>query len=251
MAQARGWHRRPVGLVGMLDGCLMGCMVWSCYAVVCFQKHAGDVSGASEAKAGGRRGRPVGLVGVLRGRLMVCMACPCYIVGRPQNHVVHVCEAIEAKCGRLTACMAHSCYAAGHLQKHASDVCGATMRHRWNAFGRVGNSRATATANSKRAQWKVYYKPCKEGIDVVVGHLMSGVGVDVGCALTKPFTLDPCFEQQQHSLHAISVEDEALSRVVARKNPLCDGVVCEQRLKFFYTVDAVGMGPSPASNYPK
>ena len=83
MAQAGGWHRRPVGLVGMLHGCLMGCMAWLCCGIVCFQKHTGDVSGASEAKAGGRRGRPVGLVGVLSGSLMACMACPCYVVGRP------------------------------------------------------------------------------------------------------------------------------------------------------------------------
>ena len=96
-------------------------MARPCYVVGRLQKHASDVCGATEAKAGGRRGRPVGLVGVLRGRLTACMARPCYAVGRLQKHARDVCRAFEAVAGgrhgrpvglvgvlrgRLTACMA-------------------------------------------------------------------------------------------------------------------------------------------------
>ena len=69
------------GHVGVLRGRLTACTARPCYAVGRQQKHASDVCGETEAKAGGRQGRPVGLVGLLRGRLMACMVRPCYAVG--------------------------------------------------------------------------------------------------------------------------------------------------------------------------
>ena len=75
-----------MGLVSVLRGRLIACMARPCYAFGRQQQHASNVSGETEAKAGGRQGRPVGLVGVLHGRSMACMACPCYAVGSLQEH---------------------------------------------------------------------------------------------------------------------------------------------------------------------
>ena len=38
-------HGRPVGLVGVLRGCLMACMACVCYTVGRLQKYVGDVYG--------------------------------------------------------------------------------------------------------------------------------------------------------------------------------------------------------------
>ena len=129
-------------------------MVCLCYAVGRQQKHASDVCGAAEAKAGRHQGRHVGLVGVLRGRLIACMSHPCFAAGRLQTHANDVCGATEALQGgrhgrpvrlvgvlhgRLTTCMARPCYAFGRLQKHASDICGAIVRRRGNFSRSVYN----------------------------------------------------------------------------------------------------------------
>ena len=87
---AFGRRRRPMGLVGMLRGHLTTCMARPCYAVGRQQKHASDVCGETEAKAGGRQGRPCGLIGMLHGRSTAHMARPCYAVGSLQKHVDNV-----------------------------------------------------------------------------------------------------------------------------------------------------------------
>ena len=79
--QADRPHRRPVGLVGVLCGCLMECLARPCYAVGRLQKHANDVCGAAEAKAVGCQGRSMVLVGMLHWRLTACRAHPCYAIG--------------------------------------------------------------------------------------------------------------------------------------------------------------------------
>ena len=84
----------------MLCGRLTTCIARPCYVVGRLQKHASDVCGAAEAKAGGRRWHPVSLVGVLRGRLTVCMARPCCSARRQQKHASDVCGETEAKAGR-------------------------------------------------------------------------------------------------------------------------------------------------------
>uniref|UniRef100_A0A3Q7IU90 Reverse transcriptase domain-containing protein n=1 Tax=Solanum lycopersicum TaxID=4081 RepID=A0A3Q7IU90_SOLLC len=111
-------HRRPLGLVGVLHGRLTTCVACPCYAVGRRQKHASDVCGATEAKAGGRQGCPVGLVGVL--------------------------------CGRLTAWMARLCFVVGLLQKQATDVCGETVLRRGNFSRLVYTSVWCGNSNSRR-----------------------------------------------------------------------------------------------------
>ncbi|KAK6768640.1 hypothetical protein RDI58_032295 [Solanum bulbocastanum] len=103
--------------------------------------------------------------------------------------------------------------------------------------------------------------------------------------------LDPCFEQRRPNPHAVSVADQAQSRLVGRRYPVlhtqcagitrvqsvgfrpsrstrganpeaalapraflapsCEGAVRERRLEFSDSVDAAGTGPSPAPICPR
>ncbi|KAK6780059.1 hypothetical protein RDI58_022243 [Solanum bulbocastanum] len=71
--------------------------------------------------------------------------------------------------------------------------------------------------------------------------------------------LDPCFEQRRPNPHAVSVADQAQSRLVGQAAlapraflaPSCEGAVRERRLEFSDSVDAAGTGPSPAPICPR
>ena len=181
-------------------------MVCLCYAVGRQQKHASDVCGAAEAKAGRHQGRHVGLVGVLRGRLIACMAHPCYAAGRLQTHADDVSGATEALQGgrhgrpvgligvlrgRLTTCMDHPCYAFGRLEKHARDICGATVRRRGN-FSRSVYNGVWCGNGSAFGEWRVLElmlrltlrATCTAHVRACIDRGLSG---DVGGSLEKSY----------------------------------------------------------------
>ncbi|KAK6768020.1 hypothetical protein RDI58_030127 [Solanum bulbocastanum] len=264
----------------------------------------------TEATAGGRHGRPVGLVGVLRGRLMACMACPCYAVGRLQKHAD---DGLWGDRVPLRAFISTGLYAFGVetavlsgewrvLELLLRLTLGAARpghvrpctarRYRWGGRGRCPcRNFSLPPTPLRKASASGHGMSCRASGRVPGVHRRSYSRTAHEWYWACAVRLDPCFEQRRPNPHAVSVADQAQSRLVGRRYPVlhtqcagitrvqsvgfrpsrstrganpeaalapraflapsCEGAVRERRLEFSDSVDAAGTGPSPAPICPR